>query len=176
MLRIRLRKRFADVFHFLFCVHWVQPDVGVILAVLMGVVVSVLVAVLFVLISMRGLMVVTVLFLCAAQQAHSLRRFHGNQFFIGKPRQNVRNPVLHPRTVIDKNVRLLHPGNILCGRLPVVGLCTGRHHAGYLNVLAPNFLCEIVHRIKTRHHLQPVGIHRFVRSFRAAADKHCGKQ
>mgnify|MGYP006909187037 CR=1 FL=1 len=61
-----------------------------------------------VLISMRGpmvmavlfgLMVVTVLFLCAAQQAHSLRRFHGNQFFIGKPRQNVRNPVLHPSTV-----------------------------------------------------------------------------
>ena len=46
-------------------------------------------AVLFGLIGMRGLMVVTVLFLCAAQQAHSLRRFHGNQFFIGKPRQNV---------------------------------------------------------------------------------------
>ena len=133
-------------------------------------------AVLFGLIGMRGLMVVTVLFLCAAQQAHSLRRFHGNQFFIGKPRQNVRNPVLHPRTVIDKNVRLLHPGNILCGRFPVVGLCTGRHHAGHLDVLAANFLCEIVHRIKTRHHLQPVGIHRFVRSFRAAADKHCGKQ
>ena len=199
MLRIRLRKRFADILHFLFCVHRVQPDVRVILAVLMGIMsvgrsgndaicgiffmhgvfcirVIMVVAVLFVLISMRGLMVVTVLFLCAAQQAHSLRRFHGNQFFIGKPRQNVRNPVLHPRTVIDKNVRLLHPGNILCGRFPVVGLCTGRHHAGHLDVLAANFLCEIVHRIKTRHHLQPVGIHRFVRSFRAAADKHCGKQ
>ena len=42
-----------------------------------------------VLIGMRGLMVVTVLFLCAAQQAHALLCFHGNQFFIGKPRQNV---------------------------------------------------------------------------------------
>ena len=209
MLRIRLRKRCANVLHFLLCVHRVQPDVGVVLAVLVGVMTvrcgdnSVVGGIVFmrgriahsgvffirmivtVLISMRGpmvmavlfgLMVVTVLFLCAAQQAHSLRRFHGNQFFIGKPRQNVRNPVLHPSTVIDKNVRLLHPGNILCGRLPVVGLCAGRHHAGHLDVLAANFLCEIVHRIKTRHHLQLVGIHRFVRSFRAAADKHCGKQ
>ena len=61
----------------------------VILAVLMGVVMGVLVAVLFVLIGMHSLMVMTLLFLCAAQQAHSLRRFHGNHFFIGKPRQNV---------------------------------------------------------------------------------------
>ena len=37
MLRIRLRKRFADILHFLFCVHRVQPDVGVILTVLVGV-------------------------------------------------------------------------------------------------------------------------------------------
>ena len=43
----------------------------------------------FVLIGMHSLMVMALLFLCAAQQAHSLRRFHGNQFFIGKPRQNV---------------------------------------------------------------------------------------
>ena len=42
--------------------------------------------------------------------------------------------------------------------------------------IAANFLCEIVHRIKTRHHLQLAGIHRFVRSFRTAAAKYCGKQ
>ena len=45
--------------------------------------------VLFVLIGMHSLVVMALLFLCTAQQAHSLRRFHRNQFFIGKPRQNV---------------------------------------------------------------------------------------
>ena len=128
MLRICLRKRFADILHFLFCVHRVQPDVRVILTVLVTVmtvrcgdnsvvggivfmlgriahsgvffirmIVTVLISmrgpmvmtVLFVLIGMHSLMVMALLFLCTAQQAHSLRRFHGNQFFIGKPRQNV---------------------------------------------------------------------------------------